>query len=349
MDPIETATKLYGIKPTKVMQKSDSLWKIDDGTQQYAFKKSFLDQKTLPMWKQVYQLGHEKKIPSILPVYLSRSSKLYGAIDDEIYYLSPWVQSSPLMMKDFYQALGTLHRKTKIEQEIQIKKFEKSFQQFETVCKSNLKKLLYYVETFEQRHYPSPLELQVCIHYRDLERCFQMLLKKLDEWSNRKAEASVQYPIYLCHGNLDPSHVLRENQTFFINWERATYDNCTKDLIHFLRHDKLQDERDKRSLIEHFQIYLEENKLTDDEITFLSIHLLNPLSYMRVLDECTENRFHRSMVDLTIRLEKQFYKLIFCMKFVEMLDQIIFDELFDDDPSLDPLQSESDENKNDDS
>src|SRR5699024_8858073 len=215
-------------------QITNNVYQINDGLNYYAFKKSSLNEEQLSMWKHVYKQTYEKKLTSVLPIYLTISSNLYVPYNKQIYYLSPWINDKQINIDQIYQSLGQLHAQTKSKQLIKVDEVKEKFLHFKHTCQNYQRKLLSYVETFEQNRYMSPLELQVCTHYRDLEFALNKIKERIDQLINNERE-EINWNIHLCHGSVDFSHILQKEQTFMINWEKATYQNATTDLIHLFK------------------------------------------------------------------------------------------------------------------
>src|SRR5690625_1944901 len=229
MNLISSISTEYGIDPQNIAQITERLYRIDDSINQYALKKSSMNAEFLTTWNEVYKIANEKKILSITPIYLTRSSMFHVIFNNNIYYLSPWITGQKVNIEKAYRCLGQVHLATKQEQKIKRESIKKDFLNFKMNCDKNERKLLSYVEQFEQRRFMSPLELQVCTHYRDLDILFKIIRDKIDELINDDQE-NLEWYIYLCHGNIKLSHFLQGTRTYIINWESAIYQNATIDL-----------------------------------------------------------------------------------------------------------------------
>lgn len=323
MNLISSISTEYGIDPQNIAQITERLYRIDDSINQYALKKSSMNAETLTTWNEVYKIANEKKILSITPIYLTRSSMFYVNFNDSIYYLSPWITGQKVNIEKAYRCLGQVHHTTKQAQKIKRETIKQDFLNFKMNCEKSERKLLSYVEQFEQRRYMSPLELQVCTHYRDLDILFKIIQDKIYELINDDKE-DVEWNICLCHGNIKLSHFLQGTRTYIINWESAIFQNATIDLLDLYNSEIKYYDSPIDEFIDHFNHYMEENKLTKDELTFLSIHLLNPLKYLNELDKYVQQTSNDSILMQSKRMEQLHRQLVFALKFVDHLQREAF-------------------------
>src|SRR5690625_2917075 len=251
----------YGVDPIHLEPLTDQTYTFMSGSNKFILKKSTLNENQLPLWERVFHIANQENLSSILPVYLTNTSEMYMMHDGHIFYLSPYMDSKPIQVKDFYQKLGHIHRKTKTEYTINPIEIKRSFQDYQKKCKENKKILLSYVEYFEQQQHMSPLALQVCTHYRDLQRIFEILDHKVAEML-REREEKVTWSTSLCHGNLSFSHLLFKQNLYFFNWEKASFQNAIQDLYQFFQKETDAYDAPIDDFIHQFEFYLEENELS---------------------------------------------------------------------------------------
>jgi hypothetical protein len=78
---------------------------------------------------------------------------------------------------------------------------------------------------------------------------------------------------------------LHGNQTYFINWENASYTNAVHDLTRFFISETGVYDAPVKEMIDRFHVYMEENELTKSELYLLTINLLDPASYISCVEK----------------------------------------------------------------
>lgn len=319
MELIKVIRSNYGINPFHVEQVTDNVYQIEDHYGQYSFKKSSLTQKQLEKWRHVYHQAFENNIVEILPIYLTNDSDFCINFNQQMYYLSPWINSEEIHTEHIYECIGRIHAKTKSIQTIQIEEFkQQSFINYKNVCLNRQKRLLSYVETFEQERYMSPFGLQVCTHFRDLEIVFKKVIASLDNIIDKREP--IEWSNSLCHGQFSCSHILKEKQTYIINWEKASYMNATTDLIHFFKEEIKFYDSPEEDFLNLFPKYLKQNKLNMDELMILSIYLLNPLNYINVIEQYMNQANSKSTIHMVQTLEHLYRQLLFGLKMTKLIE-----------------------------
>lgn len=319
MERIKVIRTNYGIHPVHIEQVTENVYRIEDGQSQYSFKRSSLKKNRLKMWQHVLHEAYEKKLMTILPVYLTNDSNFFVTINGLIYYLSPWVNSDEINIEQMYQGLGEIHMKTKSVKSIKIEKIKKPFFDFKNICLTSQKKLLTYVEKFEQERYMSPFELQVCTQYRDIELVLKKIIEPLEHFTNNEQE-TIEWSNSLCHGQFAFSHVLTGKQLYMINWEKAEYGNATMDLIHLFKEEIRYYDSPVDDLLNLFPKYLQENVLSYDELMSLLIYLLNPLKYLELVEHYVNQTRTDSMIHMIRKLEYLYRQLIFGLKMTNQIE-----------------------------
>ncbi|WP_284139735.1 MULTISPECIES: phosphotransferase [unclassified Virgibacillus] len=326
MEAIREALLHYGIAPMEIDQRTSRMFRIFDGNKSYALKKSKLNANSLKNWEHIYHYGYANGLSTILPVYLTKDRSLFVKINGDYYYLSPWIQTRYLRSrpKEVYQAIGKLHSATK-----QTKPYSKDdskdnmlqdFRQYAAYCVTSQKKLLSTVEKFEASHFMSPFELQVCTHYRDMERLFFWLQKRIDQYLEEQQERD-DYVYSIIHGNLHKDHILQGEQLQFINWEQSRLEHPTIDIATYIQSQTTYYDTDNDELISHFQYYTEENPLAKQDKYLLALYLLHPTSYLQLVEDDVKQRSSESMISRVQKLEKVYRQLLFGIQWNEQLDE----------------------------
>lgn len=334
LEKIRRILETYRVYPIDIDKITERLYRIKGNNQSYALKKSCLKEQTLPFWLDIYRTAEQHNIMNILPIYLTESGDLFSKDHDDIYYLTPWVESNQRThsIEKIYQNIGYIHAKSRRVSEITKENRQNSRENFLVYKQQSFdqrKSLVKYVEQFESQHFMSPVELLVCTQYRDLVQVFYGLDKRLNQYIDYLDDMK-DWKLALCHGRLKDSHVLHGNQFYIINWEQASFQHPVVDLTRLLKNKTLHYDTDKRLLLDKFKIYLEENKLDIPDLALLSIYLLDPSEYLRTIDEYVEAKSDLSMIDHVIRLQRYHRQLLFGLQFSEFVEEefemVDFDE-----------------------
>src|SRR5690625_2982936 len=208
MELINILKASYGIKPINIEQITDNVYRVEDRYGFYTFKRFSSGKQTINNWKSVFYEANEKKLLSIVPVYLAHKDQFYTIDNDELYYLSPWINGEQPSINQIYRTIGHIHARTKKTRMTNFKKIEKQCLNYSRMCIKCHKKLLRFVEAYEQREYMSLFELKVCTQYRDIEQIFNSIDKRIEQFIH-KDRKSFHWNISLCHGSLSFSHVLQ--------------------------------------------------------------------------------------------------------------------------------------------
>lgn len=321
---IHKIVEKYGIHPRKVDQVSKRLFRVSDGQHNYALKQSNLTENSLEKWEYVYHQAYSQSIASILPVYLTKQSKLYEMNNLSYYYLSPWISSNTLnqqqVIKNLYNAIGEIHAKTKRTQSIETEAVMSKFTDYQKSCTQLYKKALYSVELFEKNRFMSPFELLVCTQFRVIENVLTVLNDRIDKFMNQ-LQNDEEWNYSLCHGNLNLSHLLHHNYTYIINWEKANYDNAIMDLSIFFKQQVCHYDQSQSQLTDLFSTYTSKNELTKSELHLLTIYLLDPSPYIKLIQDYIDNPSNNTMIYQTKALQYTARQMSFGLKWAEFVDK----------------------------
>ncbi|SHF64993.1 phosphotransferase [Ornithinibacillus halophilus] len=322
MELIREVLKSYGIYPHDIQPITNSLYYVKDYQSEYAVKRSKLTSETLRNWEYVYHQAYQNNFTDILPVYLTNQQKLYEPKGDYFYYVMPWINETREIpqLGAAFRSIGHIHAKTKRTQSIKGPSIKKQFQSYQTTCESIEKKLLYYVEQFEQKRYMSPFELLVCTQYRDLVQVNRILKQRLGQFVETLDEKE-EWKYSLCHGRLHPSHILSSNQTMIINWEYASLNNPIIDLYYFMNQYAQHYDREAKPLLDKFDIYTDENSLDEDELFLLIIYLLDLKPYFDLVEQYEQGATKKSMVHQTQQLQQVHRQLMFGLQFSAYVEE----------------------------
>lgn len=310
----------YHIPVKHIVQVTDKVFQIDDGRNRYALKKSILSQKNLSHWEEVYNLADKQSLKNILPIYVTKYKTKTVFYEGNYYYVSPWLTDAETPnYKTLFQAIGFIHHKTKQHQSIDQTAMTDQFRSYRSKCKQYYDLLLRYVEYFEAEHYMSPLGLQVCTHFRDIELAIHSILKKIDDLLQDKDIETWSFS--LCHGKLSLEHLLfHSSGSFLINWEYSSYDYPIFDLISLFQQEVQKFHFSNHKLLEGLAEYMTQNELTTKELYLLVIYLLDFTTYLGKIDEYFYSK-NDSMIYLTRFLQQEYRIIQFGLQLSAYIDQ----------------------------
>lgn len=329
MKKIQEVLSSYGIYQATITKISNKVYKIDDGKQQFALKRSELSGEEVSQWEHVFHQADKRKLVSILPAFLTINSSLYQKFDQSIFYLTPWINRKSSTIESLYRSIGSIHSQTKRSQAIDQENIIQQFNNYKKTCVHTREKLLSYVKKFESHRYMSPIELQVCTHYRDMQQslktCIEYVERLIDEETT-----SIQWSNSLCHGNLRLSHLLEGEQPYLINWEQARYDYAITDLVRLFTNDIVHYDAPVQMYLDSFNIYMKENHLNHGELLLLIIHLLDVTRYMEIVQAYIENRSQLTMIQQIQKLQTTYRQQKFALKLSRYLEKEFISILADD-------------------
>ncbi|MCF3941899.1 hypothetical protein [Oceanobacillus alkalisoli] len=317
--------KAYHLFPQGIVPVTDRLDKVKAGGKEYALKRSRLNEQSIQTWKSIYTRANQQNLHEVIPVYLTRDRKMYVESAGAFYYLTPWIETNNRFIgenriQSIYKQIGRIHVQTKSLHRLNKQELSSRFQTYQKSCSKDESRLLAWIETMEESHYPSPFELQVLTHYRDIRFSLNRSQQLVDEILSY-AEGESDWGISLNHGNLQAGHLFEH---YIINWERASYKHAIYDLYDLFRNGAVQEPQLKNHFLQNFAIYLEENPLTSLEQALLCLYLLNSNKYLRIVENYhTAKENYPSHLTLSIELEQIYRQLIFGLSFQEMLEQKI--------------------------
>ncbi|MCM3739944.1 phosphotransferase [Oceanobacillus luteolus] len=317
MENITEILQYYGIFPQAIVQISDRVFKIKANGKEYALKRSRLSKQSLKTWLSVYQNAARQNLYEIIPVYLTQQKQLYVEADGENYYLTPWIPSNHRnigehRLHSIYKQLGRIHLQTKSMYQLGKKELVNNFQAYKDSCKDNESRLLAWVEKIEQTHYPSPIELQVLTHFRDLRLSFQRSQSLVDQIIYQ-SESETNWGISLNHGNMQLGHLFEH---YIINWERASYKHAIYDLVDLFHDGIIREPQVSHQYIESFPVYMEENPLNRLEQCLLSLYLLNSNDYIKMMESYhTKSIRNQSHIRQSMELEQMYRMVVFGLNF----------------------------------
>jgi spore coat protein YsxE len=325
MEVTQKVLTAYNIYPLHVEKITGNVHKINDGKRDYALKRSSLTgDREIKVWKHVYEQAYYQNLVSILPVYLTNERQLYTIQNENVYYVTPWLEAADTQkekktIEQFYRLIGNIHLKTKQVHTVHTSEFLPGFQKYAAYCDHLREELLGFVEQFEKNRYMSPFELTVCTHYRDVDFALKEMQRRVDLLMDIEEE-TISWNYSICHFNLRFDHMLKTRRLHLINWEKARYENASLDLAAFFKNESKNFHAATDDIIELFSIYMNENELTKTELYILSIYLLDPSPYINMVQKYNDGRSGKSMMTQTKILQHTYRQILFALKWSKFVE-----------------------------
>ncbi|WP_348025960.1 hypothetical protein [Aciduricibacillus chroicocephali] len=307
----------YGLEANEMEQITSRLFKATCGSRSYALKKRTASIRDESLWQGLHNEAAIGTMRGVLPVYMTLDGFPSVSMNEDVYYLMPWIDASYPKPDQLLKTIGHIHRKTK---EPAMPKAEAWLGSVNT-CKKNIgtlrNQLLKHIEKCETRHYMSPFELSFCTQYMEADRVCAEHIKQLEQLSSLIEQGD--WHTSVVHGRLSSEHFLNGTTPLFVNWENARSGNATDDLHHFFRSELMKTECFMRrdQYIAAYREYEAANELSDLERCHLSICLLDPMPYLNWVRRFDANPSAVSMLEAVEGLNAHFRVMMFGLNFVQ--------------------------------
>lgn len=299
----------YHIRPVEIVQKG-RMFIVHTKSQSFTVQIMKENDAQLALWESVFHEANRHQIHTILPVYKTINDVLYVQKGNEYYYVTPYVEKEgTVMMEDLFQTIGDIHQSTK--RTIVVPK-EKVIEQFKAYLHIIEEKHLYLqqiIDLFEQQHYMSPFELQVCTHFHIVDQAFRQSATHISSLLTRFEEDAhdhIEWAYSLCHNALRIDHFTRSSDIYITNWEHATYANATTDIIQFCQREFRNNRYPIDAFIKGFITYEKAYKLDETEQHLLSMYLLHPIPYVEAVQSYVAQPRKDAVISHVIALERIF-------------------------------------------
>lgn len=312
----------YGLEAERIEQVTGYLFKVKCGNRNYALKKRTVSMEDERLWTVLHHQAALGIMRGVLPVYMTIDGLASVHMNEDVYYLMPWIDSDRPEADLLLGTIGHIHMKTKRIAAPDCTPWIESIR----TCRENIgsarKILLQYIERFENRQYMSPFELSCCTQYMEADRACAEQFRLLEKME-KLLEQGNDWHEYTVHGRLAGEHFLNGTTPFFINWEKTHYGNATVDLHAYfsseMRHSANFVQRDH--YLSAFDGYMKTNCLSELEICQLSITLLDPMPYLQWIEHIAESNTRVSMLGAIRILNAHFRILMFGLAFVHYCNE----------------------------
>lgn len=316
----------YGLTALEVEQHGDRLFKVYTNHGAVAVKRTSLEESQLDSWLEAYKMANTHRLKSIIPLYVTTNQQFYVKRQEGIFYAMPWMEerhrdTPTYHFESLYTCLGEIHHRTSTAKVVKQEDFENYVEGQKNKIRTYKNTLESALEKFEKRHYMPPIELQICTHFHDILRVFELS----EEWGERFLEDIEEDKLIrtsLCHGNVKASHFIYDNnQSCFINWERATVNNPVYDLTNYYWNLLRYHDAPVEQLIKAFHSYEDQYPLLNSERSLFAMFLLNPEHYMEQVNEYVNGARSKGQPFLIQKLERTYFVLQHGLHIQEQLQQ----------------------------
>lgn len=198
----------------------------------------------------------EEKSVAIKPRNRNQNLKIYHYLESRNFHYYPkrysnsfddyevteYVESIDMpkeqKMMDLVELASLLHAKTTHYKEVDLEDYKKLYEDIHNnilYLQSDYRDLITLIE---QEVFMSPSDYLLARNITKIFSALQFCEHELEEWYQLVKEKRKQRVVVL-HNNLELSHFIRNNQSYFINWEKAKIDSPVFDLYKLYKRSAL--------------------------------------------------------------------------------------------------------------
>ena len=224
--------------------------------------------------KYIYKNGNNYKIYEYLE---SRGFNYFPKpinSKDTTYELTPYVKElitpDEQRINDLVNLVSFLHEKTFFYKELDLDELKTMYENLNSGADYLMKYYNDLNNIIDNTTFMSPSEYLLV---RNIDLFYYLIsfvkVESTNWYNNLKDKRSIRYS--MVHNNLKPSHILENNTTYLISWNKARIDLPYKDLKTIL-----EDNYSKLDIENIIKSYVKNNKLDKNEYIFLLINLALP-------------------------------------------------------------------------
>lgn len=173
-------------------------------------------------------------------------------------------------MSDLIKIDALLHNKTVYYKDIPIDEVKEIYENLKSKIKNTFNYYDDLITMIEGKIYMSPSEYLLARNCSSIFSCLNFCLKELDEWYEIMSTRTKKR-VVLLHNNLDPKHLIRNDDNILISWNNATRDLPIYDFIKLYKANY-----DKYNFNELYKEYLNRFPLLEEEKKLMYIILFIP-------------------------------------------------------------------------
>jgi len=313
----------YGIEASKIERITDSLFRVQYNGRYFALKRSSSSFSETDLWRNVHHDAASGHMRGVLPIYMTAWGSATVVMNEELYYLTPWIEARSSEPALLYETIGYIHGRTKQQVMLNTSAWLESIKVYKLEVQEGRKALLQAIEQFESRHFMSPFELSCCTQYAEADRAFEELIRQLDLIINMLGKNPV-WQTSITHGNMTSDHFLNGTTPMFSNWEQVQRRNATSDLFIYFQSEMAGSLSfsNRDSYLGTFKTYMQQNKLTSLERSYLAICLLDPRAYLTYIQKQISGPRYNSMIGSVKVLNEMFRVMMFGLSWVHYCSEI---------------------------
>ncbi|MBQ7104854.1 MAG: hypothetical protein IJN90_03260 [Bacilli bacterium] len=166
--------------------------------------------------------------------------------------------------------MSKLHAKTAYYKDISLEEI-KDIYEYKKIKIKELNDYYDYLRfIIEEKDYPKPAELFLLKNISIIYICLDKVNIYLDKWYHiSKTKTNIRNS--LIHNNLEIDHLIQNDISYLISWEKSKHEIPIYDFINFYKK-----EFNKINFKELIKLYFNNIKITEDELYLLHIELLLP-------------------------------------------------------------------------
>lgn len=303
----------YDIVPTSILSVR-SVWKVETEKGTFAAKVCDNSTQQLHYIHQSLQYLRQSGFTAVSPYVLTKAGQPFVQLEDGALYLVPWIEGrtgrdlierSEWIASAFSQ-LGTMHRMSIGKYKEQIETLQTEGNRLQQNWNQRIHRMNEFRELVNKRIYPSPIDV---VFMANIDELMEMAIEatgRLEEWL-KSSEESNEIRLTLCHGRLNPEHMIQSDELYFINFDRANLDFPARDLSYMIRY--LTARMGEAAIVEDWlNRYVAENPLGAKEIEILNISLQYPSMLIQFLERYYSEQFAGKWTEIS--LVRRFEKMI---------------------------------------
>lgn len=186
-------------------------------------------------------------------------------------YVEDYSMDDNQKAQDLIDTIALLHNKTSFNKEVNLDKNKEIYEHLKGHIKYIRSKYETFLMELEYIEYPSPSEQLFMNNYSKIIACVDFVYKEIDSWYTL-VENKNKERVAMIHGNPNLEHIIRNDRTYLISWNKARIETPIVDII-TLYHN-IWDKVDFSYLLKR---YLDKCELSDAEEKLLLINMTIPI------------------------------------------------------------------------
>ncbi len=252
----------------------------------------YVIKRTRKSKKELYEYLISRNFLNFPPLIMEREGV------EVVEYIKSSNLSEEVKLEDMIYLLTVLHNKTTFYKEVDINDIKKRYE--ETL--DNLRYLLSYYQgiqtMIEEEIYMSPANYYFILNISSVYRILNSGIYFIESWY-QKIQNKKTHRFVLTHNNLSESHLLENDNLYFISWDKATFASPVNDLVNLI-----QNNFEYQSIDSMLKTYQSKYRLYEEEYLLLLASLAN-----------------LNRIDFNKEEAKKMTEVVFFLRYLEKLDE----------------------------